>query len=522
MTIEPIVLWCSVGFAFLWVALFVAIGIRAKRGMTTIEHFLIYGKDMNRNELRWTFYATNISLASIFIAIAVATAQSGLCAIWLIVAWVCGMWGFLWFYRSKTVQRFFVEKRGRTMFQFLEDIYGSSFVRKTGAIIAIIIFVGSVGAEFYAFVEVLRYLVLPDILVLPMCIFLTVLTVLYASIGGFRGVVKTELWQFIATIIGSIALAIILIFSIRQSLTEGDFVIPQFSDPAIWTGPYGVFSSPDFIIGAFIVFLTFMLSSMDAWQRCAAISEHKDAVEWTTGIIKQGSLVFPLIYGLPIVCGMLFLLIPAVDQDVSDVAALLQPVVVAISNCPIFWKIILFGSIFSGIVAAMISTADTLLVSAVYALFYDIFGFAKDAFDKTDEDLDSPKSLKQDAMLIRRARIWLLIFGLLSVAITVIGSYQVGLSSIIWALFSSLIIFSIPIIIGVVSPKFSSGKWISASASIIGGFASVIVLMIMAYLKGEKALAEAGPLAPVVGVVFAVICFLCTIPFCSIKTRFGN
>lgn len=496
MTIEPIVLWSAIGISLFWVVLFFWKGFRARKGVKTIEHFLIYGKDMTRKELRWTLYATNISLASIFLAISVSTVQVGLGAVWLIVAWLAGMWFFLRFYKSPEIQNFLCKEKGRTMYQFMGNAYQSIHVRKIGAVLGIIVYIGSVGAEFYAIIKVFEFLGLPTSFALPVSMTLTMLTVVYAAMGGFRSVVKTEFLQLCATIIGCVVIYFLLILGVIKAQAP----ISRLLASDVWMGNYSVSQQIGFAVVSFILFIPFMISSMDAWQRAAAISQEKDPIDSMSSAIKYGYWVFSIVYLIPIFCGLVFL-----EMGVPDVgqqaAPLIHPITQLLTNFPIYGQIIIFGCALSAFVAAMISTADTLLVSSVYALFYDILGVTSDGVDMAKKDFSEESLYPINCALIQKARGCMLLFGLFSIIITVLGVLDVAFMTIIWTLFSSLIVFAVPLCIAVKFPDFAKGKASSATTSMIAGFTAVITLIGWGYIDGS--LEKVSPIAPLVGLIMS-------------------
>ena len=177
MSLDPEIVLLVLPVLLLWLLLFFLVGHREATRVRTISSLLLYGHDMTKSDLRWTFYATNISLASIFLALAVAAARSGLSAVWLVVAWLLGMWAFWAFYRSATIQSFF-RQGGKTLFQFLYEAYGSFRLKRFAALLSVVIYVGSVGLEFLALVQILRCVGMPSKYLIPVSLFATVVTVL--------------------------------------------------------------------------------------------------------------------------------------------------------------------------------------------------------------------------------------------------------------------------------------------------------------------------------------------------------
>ena len=360
--------------------------------------------------------------------------------------------------------------KGRTIFQFLGNFYESQSLRKIGASISIIVYVGSVGIEFYALMKILRFLGLPPEYIFPVCVALTVLTVMYVAESGFRGVVKTEKWQLMATILGWFAILALFILGIISSLENGSIEPSTVLSKEILSGSiYGLFKDPTFIVGSFMLFLFFMIGSMDAWQRCAAISNHEDPVGWVRGIMWGGTIVFPIIYFLPLLCGLFFNISSSASYAGNDTSPLMQPLILGLSICSLKWQILLFGFVFSCFVGAMVSTADTLLMSATYALFYDVLGVKGDV-DIADLDFSNEKLRAYNALLLGKAKKYTIILGLFSIVVTIIGYLEIGVTEFVWALFSSVIVFAVPLLFAILFPNFAKNKGNSAILSISGGF----------------------------------------------------
>jgi hypothetical protein len=73
---------------------------KAATEIDSLETFLIYGKGLTRRQLTWTLFATNISLGSVFVALALQAADIPIVAMTLGLSWVFGIWVFWFIYTS--------------------------------------------------------------------------------------------------------------------------------------------------------------------------------------------------------------------------------------------------------------------------------------------------------------------------------------------------------------------------------------------------------------------------------------
>ena len=224
-----------------------------------------------------------------------------------------------------------------------------------------------------------------------------------------------------------------------------------------------------------------------------------------------GAFVFPLLYMLPIAAGTLYTSANGVPtSNPPQAIPLMEPLLSGVATLRPALQTVLLGAILAGFVAAMMSTADTLLLAAVYVLFYDFLAVPR---NRPSISFDN-RTPEEHASLILKARIWLLILALGSVAITVLGILNVGIGPIIWGLFSSLIILAVPLFMALLVPKFARGRWPSAYLSITIGFLSVFVYFgLTLWLSGSKGLDQAQQNAPVIALGIALLAYLIASPF---------
>lgn len=487
--------------------LFFALGKKEEKNIRSVLDFIQYGYKATNKELRLSFYATNVSLASIFITLAGLSSKQGLVICWSAFAWIAGIWCFYFFYKSQEIQKFF-GSGGRSLFGFLGKTYKSDSVRKLSALISIVPYVGSVGIEFYAFVLILRVLGLSETMIIPVCVLLTLITVAYATISGFRGVIKTESCQLYTVGIGCLALIAAIVIGIMKPGNDINFQKETFD---FFAAPMGLFGSPDVIVGFILIFLPFTICSMDMWQRCAAINNNNGSstVKEVKKMVMTGSFVFLGFYSIPIGCGILYwFMVAGQSTPLSEGAPLIIPILNSISELNIGMQILLLGGSLSAFVAAMISTADTLLMSSISALFFDFFR----AEDKGDLNLETLKA-SEHAQLIAKARVWMIILGLISLTIALVAAYGVGVITFLWTLFSSLIILAPVLIIPVFFPKFADGKNVSAYGSIASGFLMVVSYLVFClYSAGQEQAKELASAAPIIGFAVSLIMFFVLIP----------
>jgi hypothetical protein len=238
---------------------------------------------------------------------------------------------------------------------------------------------------------------------------------------------------------------------------------------------------------------------MDSWQRCAALGEKSG----TAKVVKNGLLVsgigFVLVYSVPLLMGIICLS-GAFGKNLDQDRVLFVPLLFLGKTASPITQIISFIIIGSCFIAALLSTSDTLLNAAVYSLVYDILGVR--------ENLDfADFSPVQHKKVIAVAQTWTVLFGFSAIVVAFLGF---TLRDLIWAFFSSQIVFAVPLTFAVFWPNFVKGRSLSAMLSIPVGFVTPIIMVVLAKIFVLPGVKEAAPLG---AILISLTVFVLLLPF---------
>ena len=187
----------------------------------------------------------------------------------------------------------------------------------------------------------------------------------YCMFGGFKSVVSTDLGQFVWIVI---SLSIILIAAISGSGGFGN-VSRVIQEKGV-TDFYNIFGNAKYSLFYIISFTFAWVISAEIWQRFSAAKTVKEAQK-----VSRGALFINIpLYFFVIIIGMLSVAMFPVKPEGHIMVAIIKNYV------PPF----LAGISFAGILAALMSTMDTVLNTGSLVLTEDIYHkiFNKDASER--------------------------------------------------------------------------------------------------------------------------------------------
>lgn len=456
------------------IAIFISIAKKVSKEVTTPSDYFLAGGGLNQIELDATYLGTNVTLTSILIALAENSYQNGFATFWIIIAWILGMGLFYWIYPR--FSSFFDD--GETMHEFLGRQYNSQGLRMVASIITVIVFAGTIGLELYGIVFLLNsFNILPTIWPEILGLTLAIVLVTYTVLGGFKVVVSTDKLQLV--LIGSAVVGLIYATVTYTQTLSRPLSFTNFGE----LGGFG--SDPAFIIAMLVLFVPFQLSVMDMWQRCAAVGGQ---VKHVQKMILTDSIGFIVVYSIPIVIGIMTAIGTPGLQDPKQ--ALLIPIINSDSA-------LLLGIIFVGLLAAVFSTADTLLVCASHSFVRDVISPIRGI------DFDNLSSEERSDALYT-VRVWTIVIGISAVGV-LLAFNLFSLFDLIIAVFSAQIVFIIPLLIGILNPEWASGKKYSAIGCLIVGFVTPIFTVIWGKFIGNSELVQG---APILGLLSGLLVFV--------------
>ena len=234
----------------------------------------------------------------------------------------------------------------------------------------------------------------------------------YTAIGGLRADIRTDVFQFF------VMLSLLIVFLPMMMVKGGGL-------GAISTLPISFligteFALPHVFIFAFLFLGAGIMSSADFWQRAYAGDSVKN-VRWSMGI---ASILIFLFLTMAILFGIYAkLLLPNVDPNLimPELLSLILPAGI-------------FGIVLAGFFAAIMSTADSLLLIISMTLVHDVY---QKTFDKK---LSPEKLLKLSRWVTFivgtiALGIALVVFNLVQLAIESIGFYVVLLPAIVFGFY---------------------------------------------------------------------------------------
>ncbi len=459
------------------------IGFRYRKKASNLKWFFLINREMDTSSFTFTFLATNISAATVYLALSEQGYLKGLSSIWLVIAWIAGV-----FFFRKYVPRFspFFE-RVRTLPQFLGEIYNSNNVRFVASIITIIAFCGTVAIELFAVARLLESIKTPGIEIgatkVSFIVLLAATIVVYTILSGYLGAVKTDKVQMFFIIPGFVLILVVCIFKISTPSWNSflnanrEFVFSVFTVP------------PYLIVAAWILMFPFQFAALDMWQRCVAVRGDEKKIR--KGLSISSFLYLPF-WGIPIFVGIVMRSIYPTIADTSNAGGQF------LNLLPI--STLSIGLVLGGLIAAIISTADTLLVGATYTFLYDIYAVREKV------DLDK-LSTNDERNILLTSKVWIGIFGLLSALIALL--WVGNLYQMIVAIFTTQIILFIPMIFGIHSLKrkaLQNGQ--AAFLSLLIGVGLALLLAISGTLIKSAEGSELVNAAPIVGFLGAGLSFM--------------
>ncbi|PIN75971.1 hypothetical protein COV18_00925 [Candidatus Woesearchaeota archaeon CG10_big_fil_rev_8_21_14_0_10_37_12] len=330
----------DIGLLIAYAVICIALGIWSSRKQKSSD-YLIAGRKLNT----WQFIATVVASyigGGAIVAYAAYVYQFGISAIAVYVGSALGVLIFLWYALR-------IRRTGHKLnFHTLSDWFYFKFDKKTGILSAVIIFVvylGHLANQFIAGTSVLssisgwsyEFALLSS----------AVIILVYLVLGGFRSVVKTDVFQYVIMLL----LLLVAGFSMFGTQREIAADLLDFSTLG-WS-----------LTVAFILYGVFaMFFSADVWQRVYAAKNDKTVKK---GLI--GSAVLFLIIGIALTIVGLAAASANPGADPNQAAALglveLMPTA-------------LLSLVLVLIFAAIMSSADTIIFVLASSVAKDYLGHA--------------------------------------------------------------------------------------------------------------------------------------------------
>lgn len=407
---------------------FLSLGFKyGKKNKTLSDIFPVYfGKNAtvdSAEEFSSTSIATTVSLATIIMAYFQLAGYFGLFLLWTTITTAIGML-LLSRLSKRILDKMEVYEHRPTLHEFLGTEYRSKTIALVGALCTSIGFLLIAALELIVGSQFLAQLV-PSINPIITSIVLSLTGIIYLSIGGFKTVVRSDVWQmkFIWLLIIAIFYYYIVVLFNGTITIQALYSIPKsiydFSDrPGLWL----------FLFGVAVMNIPTHLSNQAMFQRINA-SQKRDTV--VTGLKKSVQGVFWSWTLIVLIACLAFMIVPQ-----STPNHLLTDLLKCMSQTT-FGKIIIF-IVTIGMYSALLSTASTNLVVVGHTLSEDVFStFTK----KTLQERDGSKKE------FNRSRFILFVSGIFSVVL-VEGLNKIGfdIKDLVFAIYGGSLALFPPIL----------------------------------------------------------------------------
>lgn len=323
--------------------------------------FLIASKKLGWKQIGFSTFATMISSYNIIIGITFAY----LFGIYVFLVYAGAFMAFfVVYYMGKKVRNSSIDKRFTTVVDYFNFKYGKKVSTIINLILLFVLF-------FFITLQInVNTLVFSNLLSwgkIGAALFVTVVVLAYTYIGGFKTIVKTDIFQAILTFI-----IIVLAFMVGSSSITSSNVFDNLADTTI-------------LLGAFVLMLMQFLTLIvqpELWQRVYAAKSSKDL---RRGLLFSSGLICLLVIPL-IIIGMNV----KYGGTVTDVGNAFYEILSFAS--PVWF----FPIVAVGLFAAFMSTLD----SSLFAMSSQL---AKSGFVVGYKDEQNEKMIK------RKMRIWMVI-----------------------------------------------------------------------------------------------------------------
>jgi len=354
---------------FLGLLFFIAlIGISSSRfNKPTVKNYYLADKSLSPWLSGLSAMATNNS-GYMFIGLIGFTYLNGLSSIWLMIGWILGDYLITKKLFPKIITKSFTSKNV-TYASIIGDLAKNKLITKLIAIISFVFLLIYASAQFAASGKTLMA-------VMNWEFYFGVITgglivLVYSITSGIRASIWTDAAQ---SIIMFVSMGALVLFSIIElggvnqalfQLSEIDGFMSPFQSDQTDSIIFNIFSSLSWIVAGM-----FVVGQPHIMIRFFAVKNNSDLVQSRAFYYSS----YILFYGLAFAVGMLSRLI--LDQNIGFDPELALPMMAQVLFNPF-----MVGLIISGIFAATMSTADSLIINCSGNISQDILGLTK--FSKT-------------------------------------------------------------------------------------------------------------------------------------------
>jgi Na+/proline symporter len=445
--------------------------IMAKRRsdeIVDIDEFLFYGRSLEAKGYKRTFVATGISLATVLTFFLDFGGQFGYALLVSPIAYLAGVWLLL---RALPALRStgYLEK-GTTLHSFLGRVYRSTQVRLVTGAVSLLGYVGILIIELHVGVTVFSAIYSSTAALAATVVLLTVTILLYTWLGGFKAVVDTDKVQLALILLGTISGLVFLTYSVfRRPEVLEQFPL-ELLDPNPLKLPLAL------LVVMLVGNIPLQIARMSNWQRIAAVGNEAKVRTGLSGAIWM-TFAFWLVFNTMGI--LLAALVPAGEETGMRTVYLLE--LMSGHGGPV--AIVLYPILFVGLVAALISTADSILIPILTAWLYD-FRLHRELHDAEGWGREEEQvNLESHLRLARGGVKWFLMI-VIALYILLVYAAKFDFVSLLFVFFNQQLVLFAPVICALSGRRLDSRSARTATIiAVVVGWLSVWAVTIVGTLS---------------------------------------
>ena len=416
----------------IYMLIMLGIGIYAGRKNKGVEDFLLAGRRLGVVLLAFTLAATQFGGACV-IGVSAEAYSAGFSALWTTIGAGLGLFGILLIFRKMKGMTLY------TLTEIMELRYSSPGLRLYGSLLSFIALVGILSTQVNAAGSLFSALGIGDealAALLASAIFIA-----YTYFGGLWAVTITD---FIQLILAGGGCVVAMIYVLNR-IGGWDVVVANLVTQQLPENYLSLSSSPSYIFFLFLPTFLYCLIGQDFFQRLFAAKDHKTAVKGTVlaGILM---LIFGIAPAVLAICGR------SLYTGLENPRILIPKMVLE------YMPPVLGGIVISAILAAIMSTADSLLTASSSHVINDFY-----------PRLVKNASKDSEAKKLRITRLSTLVIGVIAVALALLFPSILNMLMSCYNIFISGVFA--PVVLGLLWKKANrKGAWAGA---ICGGITAV-------------------------------------------------
>lgn len=448
--------------------------VRRKPPADNWKTYYFFNGNLTKLDFSSLYFGANITFTTIFLILSTEAYQRGVVVFCIPLFWILGSILFAWSYPKLAI--YF--NRDVTLHRAIGEAFQSRSLMRAAGLWTIVAFVGTVALEFYGAIKLMEWLSVPLLHSITIALIVGAICGSFTVYGGLRGAAVANRFLDFATIL---AVFVIIFFA-----ASADWGAASLAGLATSKGEMvDASDTPMFVIAMLILFLPFQFCTLDTWQRCSA---SKSLPNQKRRFIATGTVV-ATVFCLPIMLGIL-----AQARTKSGASSYaLKEALFTLGLGPMW-----LGIVVAGFIAAIISTADSLLNCSSYSLLLDVIGL---------DPKQADASKKNNDRLVSSGKCYTFVFCLIAAVLAAcFAALEESLSQIAIAVLSAQVVFIIPLLILVWLPKWAARLAHPVLLATNAGFVVSVCLVIVGITRGDSMLSDAAPLGGlVVSLVITVL-----------------